>query len=298
MPESLNGAGDSTNERMQDQYFSDAPAAVERRRSNPSYLTIGLIGAAALAGAAALWAADRVGWVDLFADRNAPPVAAPPAAPSAAPSAPAIESAQAALGVRLAELEQRMTKLNLQADAASGNAARAESLLIAAAARRAVERGAELGYLADQLKLRFGNAQPNAVQTLLEVSARPVTLDALEQGLAALEPALVAAPRHSDPLERLGAELSQLFVIRRVSAPSPAPERRLERARVFLETGRVDSAIGEVERMPGRAAARDWLALARRYVRAQRALDLVETAAILEPRAPLAAPTSVAAPRG
>ena len=294
MPESLTGVGDSTNERMQDQFFSDAPAAVERRRSNRGYLTIALIGAAALAGAAALWAVDRAGWADLFAERTAP-VAAPLAAPSAAPSAPAIESAQAALGVRLAELEQRMTKLNLQADAASGNAARAEALLIAAAARRAVERGAELGYLADQLKLRFGDAQPNAVQTLLEVSARPVTLDALEQGLAALEPALIAAPRNGDPLARLGAELSQLFVIRRVSAPSPAPERRLERARVFLDTGRVDSAIGEVERMPGRAAARDWLALARRYVRAQRALDLVETAAILEPRAPpspAVAPTS------
>ena len=36
--------------------------------------------------------------------------------------------------------------------------------------------------------------------------------------------------------------------------------------------------------MPGHATAREWLALAQRYVRAQRALDLIETAAILEPR--------------
>jgi len=75
-----------------------------------------------------------------------------------------------------------------------------------------------------------------------------------------------------------------LFVIRRVSAPSPAPERRLERARLYLDTGRVDAAIGEVERMPGHDAAREWVALARRYVRARQALDLIETAAILEPR--------------
>jgi hypothetical protein len=50
--------------------------------------------------------------------------------------------------------------------------------------------------------------------------------------------------------------------------------------------------------MPGHAAAREWLALAQRYVRAQRALDLIETAAILEPRdlndgsgTPIASPT-------
>ena len=279
------GAGDSTNERMQDHSFSEAPRAIERRRSSRRYVTIALIGAAALGGAVALWAAERWGGIDFGARlAAAPSAAAPPAQPSVAPGAAPIDPAQAALGVRIAELEQRMTRLRLQADAASGNAARAEGLLIAAAARRAVERGAALGYLADQLKLRFGDAQPNAVQTLLEVSAAPVTLDTLEQGLTALEPALVAAPRDGDPVARIGAELSQLFVIRRVSAPSPAPERRLERARLFLDTGRVDSAIGEVERTPGHAAARDWLTLARRYVRAQRALDLIETAAILGPR--------------
>jgi hypothetical protein len=287
---------------MQDQDFSDASAAIERRPSNRRYLTIALIGAAALGGAAALWAADRWGWVDFGASRADPEPAAltaPP--PAAAPTAAGIESAQTALGVRMAELEQRMTKLNLQADAASGNAARAEGLLIASAARRSVERGAELGYLADQLKLRFGDAQPNAVQTLLDVSARPVTLDTLQQGLSALEPTLVAAPRTGDAIARLGEELSRLFVIRRVSAPSPAPERRLERARLFLETGRVDSAIGEVERMPGRAAAREWLTLARRYVRAQRALDLIETTAILEPGglgAPVPPASAANPPRG
>ena len=36
--------------------------------------------------------------------------------------------------------------------------------------------------------------------------------------------------------------------------------------------------------MPGAAAASDWLIDARRYHEARRALDLIETAAILEPR--------------
>jgi hypothetical protein len=161
-------------------------------------------------------------------------------------------------------------------------------LLIATAARRTIERGEQLGYLAGELKTRFGDSQPNAVQTLIEVSENPVTLDALSQGLEGLAGTLVVAPRNEGFAARVGSELSNLFVIRKASAPSPAPARRLERARTFLETGRPEAAIGEVQRMPGHAAARDWIALAQRYVRAQRALDLIETAAIVEPGEPLA----------
>ena len=270
---------------MQDDFLSDPPRAALRRRSNGRYLVLALVGSVALGGATALWAANRLGWVEFTKPQPVAAMMSPPAAsPSVAPSTAGIESAQTALGVRMAELEARMTRLNLAAEAAAGNAARAESLLTAAAARRAVERGAPLGYLADQLKLRFGNAQPNAVATLIEVSQHPVTLDALEEGLAALEPSLVEAPRDADLVTRVRSEVSNLFVIRRVSAPSPAPEKRYDRARLVLETGRAESAIDAVERMPGREAARDWLVLAQRYVRAQRALDLIETAAILEPR--------------
>ena len=270
---------------MQEDYFNQPPRTAVRGRSSGKFLVLALVGAVVLGGAGGLWGASRLGWVQFTDTRTvAETLAAPLAAPTPLPSAAGLESAQTALGVRMAELEQRMTKLNLEAEAASGNAARAEGLLIASAARRSVERGAPLGYLEDQLKLRFGNAQPNAVATLSEVSRSPVTLDALEQGLAALEPILVDLPRDTNVVSRVRQELSNLFVIRRVSAPSPAPEKRYERARVFLETGRAEAAIGEVERMPGHEAAREWLALAQRYVRAQRALDLIETAAILEPR--------------
>lgn len=270
---------------MQEDYFNKPPQSTVRGRSSGKFLVLALVGAVVLGGAGGLWGASRLGWVQFTAKNPVvETLAAPLSAPSPSPSAVGLESAQTALGVRMAELEQRMTKLNLEAEAASGNAARAEGLLIASAARRTVERGAPLGYLEDQLKLRFGNAQPNAVATLSEVSRSPVTLDALEQGLAGLEPSLVDLPRDTNVVSRVRQELSNLFVIRRVSAPSPAPERRYERARVFLETGRAEAAIGEVERMPGHEAAREWLALAQRYVRAQRALDLIETAAILEPR--------------
>jgi hypothetical protein len=75
-----------------------------------------------------------------------------------------------------------------------------------------------------------------------------------------------------------------LFVIRREDAPSPAPERRLERARLFLESGRVRAAVAEVELLPNAAPAADWIRDAQRYAAAQRALELLETTAILEQR--------------
>ena len=291
---------------MPDDYLNQPPRASGQRRSNGRYLVLALVGAVVLGGAGGLWGASRLGWIDFTTRQTvAETLAAPLSAPSPTPSAAGLESAQTALGVRMAELEQRMTKLNLEAEAASGNAARAEGLLIASAARRSVERGAPLGYLEDQLKLRFGNAQPNAVATLVEVSRSPVTLDALEQGLAALESTLVEAPRDANVVTRVRDELSNLFVIRRTSAPSPAPEKRYERATVFLETGRAQAAIDEVQRMPGHDAAQGWLALAQRYVRAQRALDLIETAAILEPRdlkdgdgTPVTAPSAAASGAG
>lgn len=219
-------------------------------------------------------------------------LAGPPTTPTPMPSArqtaavaamERVEQQHGGIDQRLAAAEQRLARLDLQAQAASGNAARAEGLLIAFATRRAIERGAELGYLGDQLRLRFADAQPNSVQTVIDFARKPVTLDVLLARLEGLAPQLSAAD--SQPtFARLRSEMSRLFVIRRETTPSPQPSRRLERARMFLETGRVDKAIAEVEKMPGAANASAWLAEARRYERAQRALDLIETSAVGEPR--------------
>jgi hypothetical protein len=83
---------------------------------------------------------------------------------------------------------------------------------------------------------------------------------------------------------RFTHELSQLFAVRTDDTPSPVAERRLERARSNLEIGRVEVAIAEVRAMPNAAAAQDWLVDAERYAAAQRALEVLETAAVLEPR--------------
>lgn len=202
-------------------------------------------------------------------------------AAAAAKAVERVEEQQGGIDARLAAAEQRLTRLDLQAQAAAGNAARAEGLLIALAARRAIEKGAELGYLADQLRLRFGDGWPNAVDTIVSMSRNPVTLDRLIARLEGLSPSLRSA-NEQPSFGWLRREISALFVVRRETTPSPQPVKRLERARMFLESGRYEDAILEVQNMPGAEAAKPWIADARRYAAAQRALDLIETAALLE----------------
>lgn len=217
--------------------------------------------------------------------RTSEPVAAPTPVPTplATDMAAVVAQQQGGIEQRLDAAEQRLTRLDMQAQAAAGNAARAEGLLIAFATRRALERGAELGYLADQLRLRFGDALPNAVSTVISASRDPVTLDRLIARLDGLRPDL-RANTSATGLARVRQELSELFVIRRESAPSPQPERRMERARLFLESGRVSAAVAEIRNLPGAAEAQEWIEDAERYAATQRALDLIETAAVLEPR--------------
>ncbi len=188
---------------------------------------------------------------------------------------------QGGLDQRLAAAEQRLARLDLQAQAAAGNAARAEGLLIAFATRRAVERGAELGYLADQLRLRFSDQWPNAVNTIIAFARNPIRYDNLTARLDGLGPQLVER-NEGMSWERFQRELGQLFVIRRESTPSPQPERRLDRARIALEQGRYQNAIDEIRGMPGAEQAESWIADAERYRDAMLALEVIETAAVLD----------------
>lgn len=184
---------------------------------------------------------------------------------------------------RLALLEDRLSRIDFQADAASGNAARAEGLLIAFAARRMIDRGEPLSYVADQLRLRFANAQPRAVQTVVDFSKNPVTIDELRARLEALSPELSETESSRGLWERARGELASMFTVHRDSSTLLTPSARIERAGVMLTARRIGNAIGEVERLPGAEAADRWIADARRFEEVQRALDLLETTAMLEP---------------
>ncbi len=270
------------------------PATVDVVPRSPWRLTtIALVLTLLIGGAGGGWLALR------FLGQPAAAPAAPPApdatpkavVPSPAPvqliAAPPLTAAESgAIAARLGLLEERLARITLAAESASGNAARAEALLVAFAARRAIERGFPLGSMEAQLRLRFGESQPNAVNSILSASANPVTAEQLAQHLDALRGVLVVDSQ-AGWLTRLGNSFSSLVVLRPADEPSARPTRRFERALRAIDNGRVDEAIMEIEAMPGHAdpLAAAWLTEARRYNDARRALDLIETAAILEPGA-------------
>lgn len=258
-----------------------APETIYRGRSAGMTLFVALIAFVIGAGLVA-WMAERGYLHTLIDGGNAAPQAAAPA-PRAVPAAPAQLGQLATVEGRLAMIEDRISRIDFQTDAAAGNAGRAEGLLIAFAARRMVDRGEPLGYVADQLRLRFMNAQPRAVQTVVEFAANPVTIDALSARLEALSPELTVTNTDRSLWDRTRQEFTALFVVRRDSAALANPTARIERARLMLTAKRIDSAIGEVERLPGADAAETWIADARRYEAVQKALDLLETTAMLEP---------------
>lgn len=205
-------------------------------------------------------------------------------APATSPAAlVAADAKAAAYEQRVAALEARLARIDLQAAATEGNTSRAEALLVVLAARRAVERGVALGYLEEQLKLRFADAQPKAVEAVIAAGAKPASLEQLAGELERLAPQLADRPVDESGWERLTRELSGLFVIRRDSAPSGQPEVRLERAQLLLRSGRFGEAADEVEKLPGASGAKEWIAAARRHEAAMQGLNLIENTALLEP---------------
>ena len=213
-----------------------------------------------------------------------------PAAPAPAPGAAPLLSSEALiidpeLARRVGALEQRLGQVGSEARNASGDADRAEGLLVAFAARRALDRGVALGFLEALLRQRFGQSQPRAVGMIIAAAREPVTLQELQDGLLEIGPQLTGAGPEQSWWDALQAELGGLITVRRQDTPSPEPAERLRRATRRLEAGQAEVALAEVLRMPGREHGRDWIMKARRYVGARGALDTIETAALLEPRA-------------
>ncbi len=259
------------------------------RGPRPLRTALIVAGLAFLAGLALMaWALTR--WEPakkLLRGNEATPVTAlPPTAPRMAVQVPAPTVATtpeaSADAVRMADLEARMARVDLRAAAAAGNAARAEGLLIAFAARRAIDRGVALGYIEGELRERFAASQPRAVGAIIAGSQAPVTLEGLKQGLDILRPKLSGATANEGWWDATKRTLSGLVVVRKQGTISTAPDERLARAQLRLESGQVEGALAEVARMPGRAAAADWMAQARRYIEAHRALDIIEASALTD----------------
>ncbi len=227
-----------------------------------------------------------------FFVRSGTPAAAPSpaAAPTPAAAAPSptdldtLALREAALTAQIANLEARVARTDGDSAQAAARAGRAEAILTAFAARRAIDRGAGLGYLEAQLRERFGATLPNDVNAVIRAARAPVTLEDLREGLNGAAPVLLS--QKSDWWAGIGSELRSLVVIHRAGTPSPLPSDRLARARRMIDMGNVDGALGEVRRLPGAGEAAGWIAAARRWIDARRALDTLEAAAITGAIAP------------
>lgn len=249
-----------------------------------------------LAGlAVAGFAARRFGWfgaartpaaasVAAGAPASPLPVTVPAAASPVAPALPMLAAREAALAGQVAALEARAAAVTADAAGAGGQAARAEALLVAAAARRRVDRGEPLGYLEEQVRLRFP-ADAGATDVLIRAARVPVTLDMLLQELDGLAPGLSGGPADEPLADRIRREIGGLVVLRRAGSPLPGPAERLGRARRMLRSDQVEAAAAEVAMLPGASRAAGWQDHARRYRLARQALDVLERSALTRPAA-------------
>jgi hypothetical protein len=284
------------------------PGRVTARPRRPLWTLLALPVVAFLAGLAAMvWILAHWGTAAAF-------LGVAPAAPQAAEQAPApmaLErepaagpTTEAQAGERLVidpettrrvnRLEERLALLDLQSRTAVGNADRAEGLLVAFAARRAIDRGVALGYIETLLRQRFAATEPQSVATVLTVARAPVTVQSLQKQFQEVAPHLSGGGQGQSWWGAVKTELAGLVTIRRENTPSTQPAERLRRAGQSLEAGQVEVALLEVLRLPGHERADAWIANARRYVASHRALDRLESAALLEPRAPMPAPAGAA----
>jgi hypothetical protein len=246
-------------------------------------LVLFLVGAAAATWALAHYqpAANFLGVTQPPPTRSPKPIALQSGTPADVP-----QPTPAAQQQRIASIEARLARVENATERAEGSAGRADALVIAFAARRAIDRGVALGYLENLLVSRFGRQHQKAVATVVTASHQPVRLDDLVSEYEALGPELRRGGPEESWWTGFQRELGSLVQVHRADRPSPSPDARYNRALQRLNSGEVDQALAETMRLPGAANAGDWVVKARRYIAAHRALDEIESGALLTGPAP------------
>ena len=129
---------------------------------------------------------------------------------------------------------------------------------------------------------------------IIAAARQPATIDALSTQLESLTPELAGNKANESWWDGIKRGAASLIIVHQAGDASPDPAVRLARAKQLVSAGQVDQALAEVARLPNRAKAESWIAAARRHIEADRALDLLEAAAIL-PAQPAFEPTPVPA---
>jgi hypothetical protein len=275
--------------------MNDFPTANSGSRGGLKFKHIMLLLLLAFAGGgvATWWLANKYG-------APTPPVAADAVetgSNSAAPSAGNVAPVQPSSVATPQQGDGQVMPVYVTDSTISGDAVRGEGLLLTYAVRRTLDNGAPLGYLAEQLQLRFGATQPQAVASVVSAAQAPVTLEMLQNELNGLSPVLLNGTPDASMWATVKRELSQLFVLRKDDVASLAPSQRLMRAQVLVEAGKLPAAMQEVASLPGASAAQSWLLRAKRYNDTRKALDRLEQMALIRPVVvPVPAPPPIEVP--
>jgi len=260
-------------------------------RRGPGWGTRLAIGIALLlvGAAAATWALARYQPAARFLGVVAP---VPPAAPARlmlrqpqANSIP-VQPLRPADELKIANLEQRLARVENATQQAQGSAGRADALVVAFAARRAIDRGLALGYLEPLLTIRFGPQHQQAVATVITAAHQPIRLNDLITQYEGLGSQLRSGGPSGSWWTGLKREFGTLIEVHRANRPPASPDARYTHALQLLSAGDVDDALAETMRLPAAPAASAWVANARRYIAVHRALDELETASLMGGVAP------------
>jgi hypothetical protein len=158
------------------------------------------------------------------------------------------------------------------------------AMLLAMAARRAIENGKPIDALLPQLQATFGAAQPQALAALAKAGGQPLSNAALLSEFEILAP-ILSRPAGTG-WERMRYEFSTLFVLRKEANAAKPLTARLGRVRQNLIDGQTQAAVRLVRAMPGAANAADWIAKAEQAIAVQQALDGLDHAALSAITAP------------
>ena len=245
-----------------------------------SRLLIGLV-LILVGAAAATWGLARYQPAARFLGVTAPAVPAPAPPPPRLTAAPQQPRSAPIQNPQVSQLEQRLNRVENATQRAEGFAGRADALVVAFAARRAIDRGVALGYLESLLVDRFGEQHQAAVATIITSSRQPVRLNDLIAEYDTLGPTLRSGGPEESWWAGFRREVASLVEVHRADRPSTGSDARYNRAMLHLSSGDVDQALAETMRMPGAQNAADWTQKARRYIAVHRALDEIESAALL-----------------
>jgi hypothetical protein len=264
-----------------------------------------MIGLAFVAGISVMawglshWEAGRAWLFGQAAGSAVPAISYTPQVAATAPDALPVHPVTD-VSARVTALEARLARVEANGGA-DGGSFQSEGLLLTFAARRALERGNGLGTLEGLLSQRFEARQPGAIATVIAAGRQPVTLEQLRKGFEAAIPALTGKGTDAGWWQSFTGAMSGLITFRNANEPTTDPAIAVAHAAQLLEQGRVDLAVAAVSRLPDAPKAASWTEAARRYLAADRALDVLEDAAInggdkVEAPAAVAPPEAAPAP--